>query len=67
MRVFISRLHLIYSRRNSKFPAEIASCGSKLYYKGLYGHISDLEHFPPILDIHSKTEFSCLHPIIIEF
>ena len=25
MRVFISRLYLIYSRGNSRFPAEIAS------------------------------------------
>ena len=25
MKVFISRLYLIYSRRNSRFPAEIAS------------------------------------------
>ena len=45
MRVFISRLYLIYSRGNSRFPAEIASLLFEAYCKGLYGHISDLEHF----------------------
>ena len=45
MRVFISRLYLIYSRRNSRFPAEIASHLFKALLPGLYGHISDLEHF----------------------
>ena len=45
MKVFISRLYLIYSRRNSTFPAEIASLLFELYYKGLYWHISELEHF----------------------
>ena len=66
MKVFISRLYLIDSRKNSRFPAQIASL---LYqsssYKGLYGHISDFEHFFPTLDIHSKTKFSSLYPIII--
>ena len=46
MKVFISRLYLIDSWRNSRFPAEIAS----LVFEGLltrtsYGHISDFEHF----------------------
>ena len=28
---------------------DLLPCSSKLYYKGLYGHISDLEHF--LLDL----------------
>ena len=27
------------------FLPRLLPCSSKLYYKGLYGHISDLEHF----------------------
>ena len=45
MRVFISRLYLIYSRRNSRFPADIASLLFEVLLQGLYGHISDFEHF----------------------
>ena len=46
MKVFISRLYLNYSRRNSRFPAEIASLLFEvLITTGLYGHISDFEHF----------------------
>ena len=42
----------------SRFPAEIASLrGSKLYYKGLYGHISDLEHFLLYLIFTPTTDF----------
>ena len=46
MKFFISRLYLIDSRKNSRFPAEIASLVYRRFsYKGLYGHISDFEHF----------------------
>ena len=65
MRVFISRLYLIYSRRNSRFPAQISS----LLFEGLL-HGIVWEHqwfwgFFPWLEIHSKTKFSWLYPIII--
>ena len=46
MRVFISRLYLNYKRRNSRFPAQISSLLFEgLIKTGLYGHISDFEHF----------------------
>ena len=34
MKVFISRLYLIYSRRNSRFPAEIASLVIEVFLQG---------------------------------
>ena len=59
MKVFISRLYLIYSRRNSRFPAEIASLLYRSsYYKRLYGHISDFEHFFLHLIFTPKPKFS---------
>ena len=67
MRVFISRLYLIYSRRNSRFPAEIASLLFEALLQGIVWAHQWFGAFLPRLDIHSKTEFSCLHPIIIEF
>ena len=47
------------------FLPRFLPCSSKVFYTGLYGHISDFEHFFPTLDIHSKTKFSSLYPIII--
>ena len=35
MTVFISRLHLIYSRRNLRFPAEIASLLFEVSLQGI--------------------------------
>ena len=56
MRVFISRLYLIYSRRNSRFPAQIAS----LLFEGLItrlcmGTSVILSTFSYTVHIHSKT------------
>ena len=45
MKVFISRLYLIDSRKNSRFPAEIASLVIEGLLHGMYGHISDFEPF----------------------
>ena len=58
MRVFISRLYLIYSRRNSRFPAQIASLLFEVLLKGLYGHISDFELF--FLDLIFTPELNFL-------
>ena len=62
MKVFISRLYLNYSRRNSRFPAQIAS----LLFEGLLHGIVWAHQwfwaFFPRLDIHSKTKFSWLYP-----
>ena len=46
MKVFISRLYLNYSRRNSRFPAEIASLLFEVLITSvLYGHISHFDLF----------------------
>ena len=58
MRVFISRLYLIYSRRNSRFPAEIASLLFEVLLQGFVWAHQWFWAFFPRLDIHSKTEFS---------
>ena len=66
MEVFISRLYLIDSRKNSRFPAEIASLVIEGLLHGIvWGTSVILSIFFPRLHIHSKTEFSSLYPIII--
>ena len=57
MRVFISRLYLIYSRRNSRFPAQIASLLFEGLLHGIVGHISDFEHFFLLLIFTPKPNF----------
>ena len=64
MEVFISRLCLIDSRRNSRFPAEIASLVIEGLLHGIVGkmlkitgHISDFEHFFLHLKFTPKPNF----------
>ena len=57
MKVFISRLCLIDSRKNSRFPAELLPWLSKVFYTGMYGHMSDFEHFFLDLKFTPKPNF----------
>ena len=61
MKVFISRLYLIDSWRNSRFPAEIASLLFEVFLQGFVWHISDFEHF--FLDLIFTPKPNFLHSI----
>ena len=39
------------------FLPKLLPCSSKFYYKGLYGHISDFEHFFQHLTFTPKPNF----------
>ena len=57
MKVFISRYILSTAGKIQDFLPRLLPCSSKFSYKGLYGHISDFEHFFLHLKLTPKPNF----------
>ena len=57
MKVFISRLFLTIAGEIQDFLLRLLPCSSKVYHTGLYGHISDFEHFFLLLIFTPKPNF----------